>query len=88
MNKHDKIKQEVDEFNERLEKAYDTFYGDVYIKLFIPNRVQTDLKYTNLQKTHNIITLKPKYKNSKIKLKMHINVSTQPNNKTKKKSIH
>ena len=49
MNKHDKIKQEVDEFNERLEKAYDTFYGDVYIKLFIPNILIESKQTSNIQ---------------------------------------
>ena len=37
MNQYDKIKKEVDEFNERLEKAYDKFHGDVrtYTKTYI-----------------------------------------------------
>ena len=29
MNQYDKIQKEVDEFNQRLEKAYDNYYGDV-----------------------------------------------------------
>ena len=51
MNKHDKIKQEVDEFNERLEKAYDTFYGDVYINQFIHNIIIESKQTSNIQKS-------------------------------------
>ena len=37
MNQYDKIKKQVDEFNQRLEKAYDQYYGDVFTYIYILN---------------------------------------------------
>ena len=35
MNQYDKIKKQVDEFNQRLEKAYDQYYGDVFTYIYM-----------------------------------------------------